>query len=562
MDSQSVTVLTPSVARREEIPALTGLRFLAALSVAVAHGASISFRVENASPAFSALKFWMEVGAGFGMALFFVLSGFVIHYNYSTVIRSGGIRGFAQFLWARFSRLYPLFAVVLIADIMFGDKLYLALVGAQGGSFRSSLSALPYYLTFTQSWFYIVIDTHTVIYQIGNVAPVMWSISTEWFFYLCYPVIMFGAIRATKPSYAIAAAVAWSLAWGGFAYALGGYWDEIDAWAITNFGPVAALQGGINQDSFIRWLGYFSPFMRIGEFILGCLSAQAYMVLAGRDVGRLENILSPVLLAVAALSVPAILYLMYAPGGTSSLRRLNMNFGLGPSIALLLFCAARYRPRALRIFEARAMIKLGDASYSIYLIHLMVFAVLLKGLHAPLPDGIGSIVFVMARLVMMLALVLLLSVALFAYGEDPARRTLSQLWNRPRGLLTPGVVALAPFACAGLVIGGAHLATRYQQWKIENASGIMVTLATYGGNCGVDGGNATSRVRAVCDGQSDCDFVVDVSKLGDVAPGCGKGFAVEFLCTPDKTPRTVELPGEAGFMSVARLRCGSEPIAK
>ena len=58
------------------------------------------------------------------------------------------------------------------------------------------------------------IDNNSLIYQIGNAAPPMWSISTEWFFYLCYPVIMLPLIRATRPRYAIAGAVIWSLAWG------------------------------------------------------------------------------------------------------------------------------------------------------------------------------------------------------------------------------------------------------------------------------------------------------------------------------------------------------------
>jgi Acyltransferase family len=75
---------------RRDIPALTGLRFLAAFSVAVAHAASISLRLEQPPSWFSAIQNCLETTAGFGMTLFFVLSGFVIHYNYRNLISSKG----------------------------------------------------------------------------------------------------------------------------------------------------------------------------------------------------------------------------------------------------------------------------------------------------------------------------------------------------------------------------------------------------------------------------------------------------------------------------------------
>ena len=214
-DAQGAKAAAMAAERHPEIPALTGLRFLAALSVAIAHGAAITIQFKDPSPEAALVKFWLQNGAGFGMTLFFVLSGFVIHYNYSGIIASQGARGFAQFMWARFSRLYPLFLVVLVVDIVLGARLFDAVGTAPTGAIMPTIAALPYYLTLTQSWFYTVIDNNSLIYQIGNAAPPMWSISTEWFFYLCYPVIMLPLIRATRPRYAIAGAVIWSLAWAG-----------------------------------------------------------------------------------------------------------------------------------------------------------------------------------------------------------------------------------------------------------------------------------------------------------------------------------------------------------
>jgi hypothetical protein len=54
-------------------------------------------------------------------------------------------------------------------------------------------------------------------------------------------------------------------------------------------------------------------------------------------------------LTISITSVPVMLYLLYFPGGTIYwLRNLNNNYGLAPSIAVLLFCTARYDIVALR----------------------------------------------------------------------------------------------------------------------------------------------------------------------------------------------------------------------
>ena len=64
-------------------PSLTGLRFVAALCVAAAHGRS---HIDIPEPGFATVAHWISTSAGFGMSPFFVLSGFVIHYNYRSVV--------------------------------------------------------------------------------------------------------------------------------------------------------------------------------------------------------------------------------------------------------------------------------------------------------------------------------------------------------------------------------------------------------------------------------------------------------------------------------------------
>jgi peptidoglycan/LPS O-acetylase OafA/YrhL len=67
---------------RPPIPSLTGLRFIAAFSVLFAHALPKIFPLPEGSVLLNFYTLLESVSAE-GMSLFFVLSGFVIHYNYS-----------------------------------------------------------------------------------------------------------------------------------------------------------------------------------------------------------------------------------------------------------------------------------------------------------------------------------------------------------------------------------------------------------------------------------------------------------------------------------------------
>ena len=140
--------------RRQDVPALTGLRFLAAFSVLLAHG--LSATVANNAPPQGAV-YWLIQASGFGMTLFFVLSGFVIHYNYATLVTDGGLRGIAAFLWARFARLYPLFLLMMLVYVLVSQR-HVAFWTGHPEQLNSILKALPYFLLSIQSWIYKVID--------------------------------------------------------------------------------------------------------------------------------------------------------------------------------------------------------------------------------------------------------------------------------------------------------------------------------------------------------------------------------------------------------------------
>ena len=91
---------------------------------------------------------------------------------------------------------------------------------------------------------------------------------------------------------------------------------------------------------------------------------------------------------------------------------------------------------------------------------------------------------------------------------------------------------------------------------------IKITQASYGLNCrnSASGarqtfqgqaGNATDAAVASCSGTRKlCAYLVDVRRLGDPAPGCGKDLTVEWRCGSDQAPRAFHLAAEANGQTV------------
>jgi peptidoglycan/LPS O-acetylase OafA/YrhL len=406
---------------RQDIPALTGLRFYAAFFVLIAHGCAALLAVHETP--YGAI-YWIRQASGFGMTLFFVLSGFVIHYNYANLVTGAGIKGIGSYLWARFARLYPLFLLMMLIYVLVSSRNIDYWTG-QAERLSSTFRALPYFFVSVQSWFYVVIDGNPLLDAIGGASPITWSISIEWFFYFLYLALVWLVLKLRTPPAAVLVILLWCLVWTLIAAGLHDRTDRINAWAVAHFGPVADI-GERPQDSFVRWLLYFSPYLRLGEFVLGALVAQLYVLLRRVTVSTPENLVGAAGFVAAAASAVAVTYVEYSPNvGTTILRETNMNFALAPSAALLIFCAARYRGAIFRALTCRPVMLLGEASYSIYLVHLVILTAAAR-LLAPAGHGIWYDV---AELLLITIVIFLISVALYAFYEAPARKLLRGLWS-------------------------------------------------------------------------------------------------------------------------------------
>jgi peptidoglycan/LPS O-acetylase OafA/YrhL len=409
----------------DEVPGLTGLRFLAAFSVLIAHGFGVLLQGHD-SP--DGVVYWATQASGFGMTLFFVLSGFVIHYNYAKLVTAGGPRGVAAYLWARFARLYPLLLLTLLGYVLVSRKHYEFWTG-NPEPFHDTLQALPYFLLSIQSWLYKPIGDTTLIYAIGGATPLTWSISTEWFFYFLYPLAAWLILRSRAPRLTLILVLAWCALWIVLTIALYHRAPQINAWAVARYGPIAEMAEPRDvfaaQDSYVRWLLYFSPYLRMGEFLLGSLLAQLYVQLRRTVPGRVENSFGVIAFLAAAASMVVITYYEYSRGvGANFFRDMYMNFALAPSAALLTFTAARYRNVFSQALSSRWALILGDASYSIYLVHYLVLMVAVK----LIGQGSHGVIFSSVALTLSIAVVLVVSVLLYTFYESPTRKWLRRLW--------------------------------------------------------------------------------------------------------------------------------------
>jgi len=305
---------------RTQLPALTGLRAVAAYSVLLAHCIAATY----ASNQF-ALGMAMRL-AYFGMSLFFVLSGFVIDYNYGDRLQSS--RGLGLFFLARFARLYPLYAIVVLLDIP--KKLYVA-----------SAEILIAYTTMTQSW----VNMEEVF------VPYTWSISTEWFFYVAFAVIVPFLALISRPTkvfiiYLVVTVVLFFCVFLGRATLTGLFAPWLD------HGPASSL--------FWLWLTYYSPCIRIFEFGVGLLVSKIYK--SGKPK---INLPLTVLAAIWCIGI------IFAGGSLTNTIAGNYlsNFVYAPALAVIVLYVCRAN-RVAKIFAMPAFVFLGEISYSVYLLQV------------------------------------------------------------------------------------------------------------------------------------------------------------------------------------------------
>jgi peptidoglycan/LPS O-acetylase OafA/YrhL len=390
-----------SAARFGRLQPLTGLRGVAACAVLIAHAIDISFYYKGVAifhPFAARLAY-------FGMALFFVLSGFVIQYNYAVAFASGPFFATTyRFFVARFARIYPLYIISLVCSLSyipppnFGPRVILT------------------YLTLTQSWLDV---------QMATFAP-DWSISAEWFFYVAFVPLTFVLMRLRYP------VVALVLLCGPGALALATalyHWQApLTVFARTWFWHREA----ISAEPWL-WFSYYSPYLRLLEFLAGVLAAKAYKARASGGAAPI----SVWLFMICALAWCAAVIADDTLTTGTFLGAILSNFIYAPVLAPLMVCLCRYESGLSRLLSTRLAVFLGEISYSIYIWSFFVMTMLSNYF---VSEEETALAYLNSTVKVLVTIVL---TVVFAYGsylliEAPSRR-----WLRQKLAGTSGKIAAA-----------------------------------------------------------------------------------------------------------------------
>ena len=351
---------SPQATGPEHLHALTGIRGLAAWFVVLYHiRLSLTALLPDWSIAVLA-KGYLAVD------LFFMLSGFVLWYNYAGRFREHGLFFAGPFMWRRIARVWPLHAIVLLAMVAFAA----VQVWIGRGNPAFPFAELPLHFLLVQNWGF------TRLLAWNDPA---WSISTELGAYVVFPL----AVCAVR-------------------------WHRVPAAAIVALGAalllalyhIFAINGHDRLGQDIPRLGPARCFI---EFALGnllCLLWQRW-----RDFPHTAVLASFACAAAIASGV---------------LLRLPETAFVPAALAAGLLALAFDRGRISRGLGGGFILYLGKISYSTYLAHFFAF-ILFKLLFVDTTMQIGW-----AGLAGFLALMFAVSAGLYHGVEKPAQRWLNR----------------------------------------------------------------------------------------------------------------------------------------
>ncbi len=368
---------------KSEIPQLTGLRFLAAFSILFLH--TVVWCIPSRHNVPRAIAGAIGV---FGMPLFFVLSGFVIHYNYAVLVRDQSLAAAPRETSSRRdSPLYPLFLFFMV----FGSVSDFVSTGSAGRP-KEFEAYIVYNVTLTQSWVYkFAIHDRLVLNHGFGLCLVDFH---RVLFLRRLPFMVFAVLRLRRRGPA-SPRLPSSRGFHRPAHR-GAEQLCLDRNLGQGLFPTSVQRAAGSADRLCSIDGsLLLAYVRIGEFIVGCLAAQVFMVVRELPITRRSGCMPASSYAVALCGWPGsrsstatvspcrAAWAGRAPWASSSSRSCILGAEFRPGRA------TRYRDVlyvALRglfgeLARLAAMVWLGEISYSLYAVHTWTLRPLIRPAH-------------------------------------------------------------------------------------------------------------------------------------------------------------------------------------
>lgn len=296
------------------IKPLTSLRFFFALFVLLSHLALLK-GYENYRHIFENI-----FAEGFlGVSFFFILSGFILAYNYEHKFAEKKITK-KEFFIARLAKIYPMHFVTMLAALILSS-----FIDGSGKYVAQNVLLI-------QSFF----PSEKIFFSLN--AP-SWSISDEMFFYLLFPFIL---LLRQKTKLAIFAVL---------------------------FIIILIMNGFLSEEQKHYWL-YISPLIRFSDFLLGMMLFNVYLKL--KEQPNLKN--WPLkYFEIIALMIFAVFFALHQFADLGL--RYSVYYWMPMLLIILSFALSseEKQPTFLnRFLSNKHMVWLGEISFCFYLIHLLV----------------------------------------------------------------------------------------------------------------------------------------------------------------------------------------------
>lgn len=318
------------------------------------------------------------VDAGFtAVGFFFVLSGFILTTVYrdeQTVLRA------IQFWAARVARIYPTYVVSLLLDL---PRLLLWRIGKYALAKGALLTAgtLIAQIFLLQVW----------VPKTGGLNFPSWSIATEAFFYLCFPLILAPSLRVRGLNVNLLLCSA----------------------CIVGALAIAGASAVLVHDTDLALVIGRNPIVRLPEFAAGMFLANVF-----NEFGRRDDAEWPTRIFVVGVLVSLAVALM-AHGVPDAI----LDTALLPSYSAIILGGAMCRGRLAALLSLPTMVLLGEASYALYLIHAPAWSFV--QLWSPSPT--------VAIFLLYIAGTVVCSILMFVFFERPMRTHLNAFFGERLG---------------------------------------------------------------------------------------------------------------------------------
>lgn len=268
-----------------------------------------------------------------GVGLFFVLSGFILATVYPRLPNS---RARVRFWIASLARIYPMYIVSVLLDVprllLFRIAKFGVMTGSAGLAFTLAAHA-----TMLQSWWP----------SLGGLNFPTWSLSTEAFFYFAcpFPIVPLGRVKAIVP----------------LLFALGA------TWVVSLIVPLIVAPTDPSPSTFVQHLIGRNPLLRLPDFVAVIFLARLHRRPTTSAAPANACVLSASLIVAGAAAFTGAL------GLTNIFGFLPFHNGRLMPVYCAIILGLALSPAdsfVSAVFATRLPILLGEASYSLYLLHI------------------------------------------------------------------------------------------------------------------------------------------------------------------------------------------------